>query len=548
MAGNAPARRDGRSPPAAGAALAAAEEAGAAPPASPGRQGRVVANSSTSMAAQILAMAIGLWFTPFLVHRLGVEVYGIIPLTLLVVSYFSLVTNAVNVFVGRDFSTASATNDRAGTGRIYSTAFALNFAMGGILMALGFGLAPLAPYVFRVPAGWESQAQWLFAATAVGFFLTCLATASSSVLFGHNRLDLRAGISVVSNLVRVGTVVWAFWWWGPSLHWMSVAVVAAALAALVGYAKLARRLERDLTFRWKSVSAALAKSYFREGGWVLVNHLGTIFYLKIDLLVVNGFLGAAASGRYALALQWSNVLRTLSDTITVSFAPTIMMRAGLGDRDGMADFARQAIRLTGVFLALVIGGLCGFARPLLAAWLGQEYVDLAPLLVVLTAHLAVNIAVSPLFAVQVAVGKVKVPGLVTFGMGLLNLLLALAAAGPLRWGAMGVAGAGAVVLLAKNALFTPVYAAAISGQKWHVFLRDVLRVVGATAGVGAVALAVGRYLDPAGWLPLIGCGVLTALLCMPWLWWLYFTSEDRGLARAWVRRFVARRPDSGGAQ
>lgn len=500
------------------------------------------------MAAQVFAMLIGLWFTPFLVHRLGVEVYGIIPLTLLVISYFSLVTNAINVFVGRDFSKASAQGDRESTRRIFSTALALNFTMGGVLMAIGFCLAPFAPSVFQVPPGWEAQAQWLFAATAVGFFLTCVATASSSVLFGHNRLDLRAGVSVVSNLVRVGTVALAFLWWGPSLHWMSVAVVAAALAALVGYGKVARWLERDLSFSRNSISSALARSYFREGGWVLLNHLGTIFYLKIDLLVVNWFLGAAASGRYALALQWSNILRTLSDTITVAFAPTIMMRAGLGDRKGMAEFARHAIRLTGVMLALSIGGLCGFARPMLAVWLGREYMDLAPLLVVLTAHLAVNIAVSPLFAVQVAVGKVKVPGLVTFGMGLLNLLLALAAAGPLHWGAMGVAGVGAVVLLAKNALFTPLYAAAISGQRWHVFMRDVLRVVGATAGVGAVAFAVSRYFEPFGWLRLIGCAVLTTALCAPWLWWLYFTAEDRRHVQAWVRRSIARRLVAGGTE
>jgi len=506
------------------------------------RQGRVLVNSTSSMVAQLVAMAIGLWFTPFLVHRLGVEVYGVVPLTLLVISYFALVTNSINVFVGRDFSAAFARGDRSRAERIYSTAMFLNLVLGGGCMVVGLGLAPFAATIFHVPTGLERAAQGLFAATAVGFFLTCLATVSSSVLFGHNRLDLRAGVSVLSNLVRVGVVVAAFGWLGPSLHWMSWSLVVAALVAWGAYHWVARRLERRLQFRRLAIDSALVRSYWHEGGWVLLNQLGSILYLKIDLLVVNWFMGAAASGRYALALQWSNVMRSLSGTITGAFAPTIMMRAGLGDLDGVVRFARHAIRMVGILLALLVGGLCGFTRPLLEVWLGAGFSDLAPLLVVLTSHLAVNIAVSPLFAVQVATGKVKVPGMVTFGMGVVNLLLALAVAGLLGWGAMGVAVAGAVVLLAKNALFTPWYAARITGQRWHVFLQDVVRVVMATGGVWAVAFGVSSVYAATDWAGLALGGVATTLVCAPWCWWLYLTGEDRQQVRERIRQWMHRAP------
>lgn len=511
------------------------------------RQGRVMINSVSSMAAQLLAMAIGLWFTPFLVHRLGVEVYGLVPLALLVVSYFALVTDSINVFVGRDFSALLAQDDRPRADRVYGTATLLNLALGGACMGLGMALAPFAPDFFRVPAGWEGQAQWLFAAAAAGFFLTCLGAVPSSVLFGHNRLELKAGVATLSNLARVAIVVAAFAWWGPSLHWLSASIVGAAAVAWAGNQTCSNRLERHLRFRPAQYDRAMAAGYLREGGWVMLNQIGSILYLKIDLLVVNWFLGATASGRYALALQWSNVLRSLTGTLTGAFAPTIMMRAGLGDQDGMVRFARQAIRMTGVLLALLIGGLCGFSRPLLETWVGIEYADLAPLLAVLIGHLTVNIAVSPLFAVQVAVGKVKVPGLVTFFMGLLNLLLALAAVGPLGGGAMGVAVAGALVLLAKNAVFTPLYAAAIMGRPWHVFVGDLLRVAVATLVVGAVAYGMARCFDVSGWLGLAAGGTATTVLCAPGIWWLYLPAEDRADARAYVRRkWAAWKPSSSG--
>ena len=66
------------------------------------------------------------------------------------------------------------------------------------------------------------------------------------------------------------------------------------------------------------------KKLLGTGGWIVVNQIGTLLYLSIDLIVVNRVGGAVAGGRYAAVMQWSTLLRTIAGTIAGVFAPTIL--------------------------------------------------------------------------------------------------------------------------------------------------------------------------------------------------------------------------------
>jgi len=97
----------------------------------------------------------------------------------------------------------------------------------------------------------------------------------------------------------------------------------------------------------------------------------------------------------------------------------------------------------------------------------------------------------PLYAVPLAANRVKVPGLVTLGVGVLNLGLALLLAGALGWGLYGIAAAGAISLTFRHLVFTPIYGAVVLHQPLMTFYRRVVPIVGATlATIGLCRLVL----------------------------------------------------------
>jgi membrane protein EpsK len=186
-------------------------------------------------------------------------------------------------------------------------------------------------------------------------------------------------------------------------------------------------------------------------------------------------------------------------------------------------------------MALPIGLICGFSRPLLGTWLGQDFESLAPLMILLTAHLCLNLAVLPLFNIQVATGNVRWPGLVTCLMGGANLALALLLAGPCKWGFYGVAAAGAITLTLKNLVFTPLYCAHLLELRWHTFLKETLPVTAATLALSAAAAGTTSWLQLRGWRDLILAGAIVALA---WAAFAYLCLLSRA-ERAKIRELIS---------
>ncbi|MEA3057478.1 MAG: hypothetical protein QOF34_293, partial [Sphingomonadales bacterium] len=95
-------------------------------------------NLATTVAGFMISVVVGLWFTPFLLHRLGPAAYGLIPLATTVVSYFSLLSQTLSSALTRTISMALATGDTARANRAFGN------ALGGALILAAIMTLPLA--------------------------------------------------------------------------------------------------------------------------------------------------------------------------------------------------------------------------------------------------------------------------------------------------------------------------------------------------------------------------------------------------------------------
>jgi peptidoglycan biosynthesis protein MviN/MurJ (putative lipid II flippase) len=193
----------------------------------------------------------------------------------------------------------------------------------------------------------------------------------------------------------------------------------------------------------------------------------------------------------------------------------------------------------GLIIALPIGLICGLAKPLLILWLGPSYADLSWLVVVLVSHLCINIAVVPLFSIQASTNHVRLPGILTLVMGLVNTGLAVALAMWSGWGYISIAIAGAIVLTAKNAIFTPLYNARILHLPWWTFMVKLFTSTLATLLVGATAYWVSLTWTPTNWLQLGSVAATIGGIYVVAAYFLGLGSSERFLIKTELRqRFI----------
>lgn len=489
------------------------------------KRGSFVSNATFTILSLALGLAIAFWFTPYLIHHLGKERYGLVPLAITIVAYLGIFTESIGAAVSRSVATAIERDDVQKATRIFNTAqialWVISIGLIGPILSISY----FGDKIVRVPYGAESDVRLLFLLCGIAFLISTATSTFSFSTFCKNRLDMAVWFSMVSSLVRVGVVVLAFEATTAQLWFVGVGVAASALVSGLGFLWGWRRLTPDIKLSMSSWNPAELRNIASTAGWVSVSQIGTILLISIDLLVVNRILGPVAGSHYAISVQWSIMLRSIGFSLSNLFAPSITSLLARGEINSVVTYSTRSIKFIGLVMALPVGLISGSARPLLEAWVGSEYVDSAPLLALLTLPMAVNLAYLPLHQITLATNNVRFPGLVQIAAGVVNLTVAIVLAQYTALGVYGVALAGVVVLSGRNLLFTPLYAAHILKVPYFTFYRAMRPSLIACLAAFSLPYLADAGLHLQGWIELSAVALVTAVLyCC--LCYLVLLSDD----------------------
>lgn len=500
-----------------------------------------VASNAVYIGASTVA---NLWLTPFLIGHLGIAAFGMIPLVTTITSYMSILTAALNTALSRFLVVDLERGDVRAANSTFNTTL---FWLIGTILALSpivLGVSLAFPSLFNVPPGLEVDASWLFALVALAFFVTVLGSSFAVSPFIHSQFLMSNVVSFVGLLARVGLIALLFSLLPARLWYAGSGALIAALISLVGFVLLWRRLTPGLHVQITAFDRSRLQPLMGMGGWVTVNTLGGMLLARTDLLVVNAFFGAALTGGYGSVAQFSMLVDYMASAAATVLRPIILIKYAQQDLMGLQRLARQSVKLLGLALALPVGLLCGFARPLLAVWLGSAYQFLSVLLVIIVCPLSLNLSVRPLFYVHTAYNKIRWPGIATLLSGGVSLALAVLLATWGKWGAAGVPLAVAVAWTAKNALYVPIYTAHIMELAWWSFLPTSMPIVTATLVVGMAAYGLTLVRMPNNWLELAGSMIIISLLYAAGVWGLALSEADRQLLRELLPWGTKRRAES----
>lgn len=491
----------------------------------------------------LVNVVIGIFLVPYFVSRLGIAAYGLIPLAASITGYAAIVIQSLNTSVSRFLTVDLQREDYAAANRTFNTAFFGLTAVILLMVPIVLAVAWFIPSIFHVPVGQERGAILLFLGVCTAFLIRSWTGNFTVQLFAYNRLDLQNLVDITNVIVQTGLIVLLFTFIGPDLALVGMAyLVGAAVTSGVSII-LARRVCPHLRLSINAFDRTRVKDLCEMGWWVVINNIGSLLFLQIDLIVVNLLFGATSAGEYAIALQWVILLRAFAGVLSGVLTPIIFSYYARKQTESLIRITKSAVKLMGLVMALPIGLVCGFAPQLLTVWVGSEFTNLAPLMVLLTVHLSINLAVFPIFSINVVHNKVRIPGILTLVMGLGNIALAVALPLLTGWGYYGVAAAGAIVLTLKNAFFTPWYAARVLGIDVHIFARSILPGIAATILVGISAATLGAVLPLASMAMLAIAGVSVALIYLTAVWAFGLNEFERRLFESYfplaLRRIMA---------
>lgn len=474
--------------------------------------------------------------TPFLIGIFDVGLYSFIPLTQSLVDYSTIVTTSLSASINRFFTLNVANEDWKGANNTFTNAILGTSIVSAVIIGLAVVFSQYLPTFFDIPQGVETHVAVLFVSTAFAVVLVFMAVPFSASLYASNRLDLQNLVQILRVVIRISVIILLCLITIPRITYVGYGAIAGGVVLLGAAILLQHRMTPQVKLSPSGVDLDHLKAMSGMSGWTIVNQTGSLLFLNTDLLITNLLLGAAMGGVYGAIAQIPIYIRLIVSFINSTLSPVVMIMFAQGEFARIHRLSFLIVKFTGLGMAAVIGSIVGFGQSFLVLWLGEDFGTYAPLLSLAVFHYCVNQAVTPLFPVQIAYNKVRLPAVVTLVMGGANVLLALVLGN--RYGLAGIIAAYGIVLTIKNSIFTPIYTARIQSLPWTYYYRALLPGV-----VGTVIVALcGWFLSDhvvihhfLTWIAVVGA-MITLYFSIVYLGVL--KKEEKAMLRSWIHAAI----------
>lgn len=395
-------------------------------------------NVGSNWVVTLVGMAATYVLTPFVIHSLGQQGYGIWTMITALTGYISLLALGVPMACVRYLAQHVAERDAKKVNEAIGSCAGLYLIMGAIALIVGAALTGVFLFVYDIPPELHREALWacsLMVALVSAAFIGLL---PEGILFAHHDFVLRNAIKIGGVLLRLGLTIGLLTFHASLMLLALVQMLCFAFDFSLSWFLIRRRYPavrislRD--FDRKMVRQILSFSLF-----VLLLNAGARLCFETDALVIGAFVGVDSIPYYAVANSLVVYLMEFVIAIAAVIMPMTTRLRTEGDWPQLQHiflkWSKIAVSLSvmaGVFLIVLGPKFIGW-------WIDPSFEN--PAGQVLQILMLSSLLFLPVRGVALPVlmglGKPRTPTLVFLATGVLNLVLSIALAKPL--GLIGVA-------------------------------------------------------------------------------------------------------------
>ena len=396
-------------------------------------------------------IAVGFFLSPFILHHLGDDAFGLWVLIFSLTGYYGIFDFGIRSSLIRYVSKFHATGDKPQLARLINTSLFIYSCLGAILLvptALG---TFYVDRLFRVPPAFLHDARILFLVVASSLALGFPLGMSGGILEGLQRFYLLNWTNMVSLLVRATLIVLALHH-GYGLLTIAFITVSIPLMTSAVRTIMAQRI-LAIPYGWKYVDRESFRRVATYGSVTFMIIVAARLRFKTDAVIIGGFLSAAAITHFSIGARLVDYAAEVVSSLAQIFTPMSSQFHAAGDFDRLRQIFIAGNRACAFVMFPICVSLVVMGKSVIEAWMGPRYLSSYIVLLILLIPSTLYNAQTASNRILFGMSQHNSLAIVVLIEGLANVILSIVLVRPL--GIVGDAIGTALPLLCTAILFLP---------------------------------------------------------------------------------------------
>lgn len=437
-------------------------------------------NIILNIAAFMLQFGISFYSSPIIVAKVGKSAYGFIGLANDFVAYAGIIASVFNSVAARFIATSYYQKKYREANSYFSSLVLCNLVLALILSFIGTIVVWNVNAILDVPADLLVDVQWTFTLVFASYLLTLATVVLTTATYVTNRTDISGSREIIKQLLRLLFILFFLNYISVKIYWVAAATLIATAILAVLNVPLTKRLTPELSITIKNADWKYAKILAMSGGWMAFTNISNLLIRGLDLTIANALINADAMGLLSIARTIPNNVTSAINTIAPIFTPIFIVFYAKNDIEGLVTSVNKSIKTIASMLFVPICGFLVYSKDFYSLWqkgLNEEEILIVTILSSITLLQAFfNSTTSTLAQLSLVVNKLKLPVLVSFACGVLNIIVVVILLNFTDLGIYAIVISSTIIMILRYVLFNSYYAAKVLKINISVFLKEEVKV------------------------------------------------------------------------
>lgn len=499
---------------------------------------RFVTNTLMNIANTAFGFVVAYAMTPFILHRMGTEAYGIwVFLGIFSISgYFSLLDFGFQGATIKYIAEFSAKNDREQLERIVNATLLFFFGVGVISAILLFGFNALwLNTVFHLPVSQHAIVSTLVMILSASFLFQFPALALSAIIEGLQRYDYLRGVSILATLLSNAALL-LFLRTDNGLPLVFGVTLAGSLLMTLLYAVLIRKLLPDIRIGFRRVRYSAIRILLPLSSKLFASKIVGLIFNNTDKILIGIFLTVTFQTEYDIINKTHIILLSILSVFNQAVLPASSEFFSKEDTSTLQALLLRSTKYAAAAVMPAFLFLMIYPSSFLGAWVGSDFAHLGPLVQLYCVHIIVTMLVGVSSTMLVGVNKVGQVLKISLLAAALNLIISVATIS--RFGLAGIIAGTTIAYLLSSAVYI-VATNKIFALRHSQFFRSTLFPILPSCALTTLGLLAARPIlhmtSLLGWVLVVG---LAYLVFFALFYRTGLSKDERQLMRETARKFT----------
>lgn len=469
--------------------------------------GQTYKNIAMNVLAFAVQFVISFYISPLIVGKVGASAYGFIGLANDFVSYASILASVFNSVAARFIANAFYKEEYKLADHYFNSLVVANTCLAGILGLASFAIVPNLDKLLYIPVEIMVDVKLTFALIFASYIVSLLTMVFTTSTFVTNRTDIQGMRNIINHFIRLGLMIVFLNFISIRIYWVALATLIASLIISILNIGLTKKLTPEIHLSLRYAKKKYAFDLAKSGCWMAFTSISVILMRGLDLIIANKMLGGHEMGLLSIARTMPNNITSIIGTMAPIFTPVFILLYSKGQMENLVDNVKKSIHSMAIMLFVPICGFVVFSYDFYALWqksLSADELMMVTLLSTITVVQAFfNATTATMAQLSVVTNKLKLPVFVSFGCGLLNVLVVVLLIKFTSLGVYAIVLSSSVIMILRYVLFNSLFAASVLKKPKGTFLWPTIRTWLSIPVVLVTMIAIRMLLPIHGWLDLI---------------------------------------------